>query len=194
MVARKVTKVIVACLFLSLFAFRIWQSTGCASFRSFLFDTNSITAGVEASRQYENNPDSLVSKVLHNKFTVTPHEFFLNFSTLLDPRYLLYLIAPLGLIGAVVSVYCIVSQSIKSGLVFLAVLSGALTYATLFNGSKTDMLILCSLWFLLSFWSLSFFAKTKIRFLVLVLLWLYSIWFFFISWQLPLICNEIFFK
>lgn len=190
---KKLLKIIIGCLFLSLFVFRIWQSTGCASFRPFLFDNQRITTNVESSRQYENNPDGLISKAVHNKVTAAPYEFLLNLSSLFDPRYLLDLIGPLALIGALISIYCVIAQRLKAGLMFLAVLLIAQVWITLFTSSKTDMLILCLLWFLLSFWSLNFFVKSKKRFSVFVLLWLFSVWFFFISWQLPLICNEIFF-
>lgn len=191
---KKLLKIIIGCLFLALLVFRIWQSTGCVSFRSFLFDNQRIITNVETSRQYESNPDGLISKTTHNKFTAAPYEFLLNLSALFDPRYLLDLIGPLALIAAVISVYSIITKGIKTGFVFLVLLLIAQARTTLFASTKTDMLILCLLWFLLSFWSLNFFSKNSVRFLGFMILWFYSVWFFVISWQLPQICNEIFFK
>lgn len=191
---KNMSKIIIVCLLISLFCFRAWQASGCASVRSFLFNNQRIITNVETSRQYENNPDGIVSKATHNKFTSAPYEFLLNLSALFDPRYLLELVSPVVFIGVLISIYSIVTKRKKVGFVFLAILILAQIRTTLFTISKTDMLILCLLWFLLSFWSLNFFAKSKKRFSVFVLLWLYSVWFFFISWQLPQICNEIFFK
>jgi len=191
---KKGLKILLAGLLAGLFCFRIWQSTDCVNFRSFTFDNRRITATVEAGRRYETNPDGLLSKLAHNKFTVAPYEFGLNLSALLDPKYLLDLIGPLGLAAALIAVYYIVSQRSKAGLIYLAVLTLVQILATLFTSSKTDMLILCVLWFLLGFWSLNFFVKTKARLIVFVVLWAYSLWLFFLTWQLPLICNEILFK
>lgn len=190
----KLSKLAVGGLLVVLFAFRIWQSSGCLNFRSFVFDSRRITATVESSRQYETNPNGLLSRLEHNKLTVAPYEFGLNLSALLDPRYLLDLIGPAGLAAALIAIYSIVSQRRRAGLLFLAILLTAQILATLFTSSKTDMLILCVLWFLLGFWSLNFWSLTKKRLFVFLLLWLYSLWFFFISWQLPLLCNEILFK
>lgn len=190
----KLLKLAVGSLLVVLFAFRIWQSSGCVNFRSFAFDKGRITATVESSRQYETNPSGLLSRLEHNKLTVAPYEFGLNLSSLLDPRLILDLVGPAGLAAALIAIYVIVSQRRKTGLIFLAILATAQILITLFTSSKTDMLILCVLWFLLGFWSLNFFTKTKTRLFVFLLLWLYSFWFFFISWQLPQICNEILFK
>ena len=138
---KKLLKTIIFSLFLSLFAFRVWQASGCISFKSFLFDNQRITTNVETSRQYEKNPDGLISRATHNKFTAAPYEFGLNISALLGSKYLLDLIGPLGFAAALIAIYYIITQRLKLGFIYLAILALAQIRATLFTSSKTDMLI-----------------------------------------------------
>ena len=130
---KKLLKTIIFSLFLSLFAFRVWQASGCISFKSFLFDNQRITTNVETSRQYEKNPDGLISRATHNKFTAAPYEFGLNISALLGSKYLLDLIGPLGFAAALIAIYYIITQRLKLGFIYLAILALAQIRATLFT-------------------------------------------------------------
>lgn len=173
---------------------RLWQSTGCVNYLPIKFDSQKIVISVETQRLYDENPNGLIPKAIHNKLTAAPYEFLLALARTLDPAYLLSLIGPLGIVSGLYSIYSIVKNRRKKATFFLFSLLLAHLLSILYLNPKTAMLIIGFLWFLLSLWSISYFIKGKKRLLFFIVLWLYSIWFFFINWHLPQICNEIIFK
>lgn len=178
----------------SLILMRLWQSTGCVNYLPIKFDFQKIVINVETQRLYDENPNGLIPKAVHNKLTATPYEFLLALARTLDPYYLLSLISPLGLVSGSYSIYLILKNRPKKAIFFLFSLIWAHILSILYLNPKTAMLILGFLWFLLSLWSVNYFISAKKRVLIFFILWLYSVWFLLINWQLPQICNEIIFK
>ena len=181
-------------MLLSLMLIRIWQITGCVNYLPINFDLQKIVINVETQRLYDENPNGPVSKAVHNKLTAAPYEFLLALAITFNPAYLLSLIGPLGITSGLYSVFSITKNHSKKAYLFLISLSTAHILSILYLTPKTAMLTLGFLWFLLSLWSVDYFIKGKRRILLFTVLWLYSIWFFFINWELPQICNEIIFK
>lgn len=181
-------------MLLSLILMRLWQSTGCVNYLPIKFDPQKIVINVETQRLYDENPNGLISKAVHNKLTATTHEFLLALAKTFDPSYLLSLIGPLGIVSGSYSIYLILKNRQKKATFFLLFVICAHILSILYLNPKTAMLILDFLWFLLSLWSIHYFIKEKRRVLFFIVLWLFSVWFFFINWQLPQICNEIIFK
>ncbi len=192
MISRK--KTLLLTLLVSIFVFRIWQSTGCLSVFNYKFDPSSIPTIVESQRLSDTDQSSLSSRLIHNKLTVAPNQLLLSLSSTTTPKFLIDLISPLVLISALIATYSIIKNKNKVGLFLLAALACFQVATTLFISSKPAILFLCALWFFLAIWSLDFYVKKTWRTIVFILLWLYSLWFLFINWQMPQICNEIFFN
>lgn len=189
-----VKKVLLSMLLTFIFVFRIWQTTGCLSVFNFKFNPSSISTIVESQRLSDTNQSSLTSRIIHNKLTVAPSQLMLSLSSTLTPKFLIDLVGPLVLISALIAIYLIIKTQNKGGLAFLVTLACFQVATTLFINSKPAILILCALWFFLAFWSLDFYVKKTWMVTIFIFLWLYSFWFLFINWQMPQICNEIFFN
>ncbi len=173
--------------------FRIWQSTGCSGFISHKFKFSDVITTVESQRIYDPNPQSLEAKIFSNKFVVVPRIFLMSYLNYFEPRYLLSLIGPLGLSMLLVSIWVVIQKRIKAGFLhFFAVIAGILFSVYLTSRFNNLIILLCLESF--SIWSVRFFSKNKKRFSVFVILFIVSLWFFFINWQMPGVCNEMFFK
>ena len=189
----KIKKVLIFFV-VALFAFRLWQTTGCKHFSGFYFNHISIKINVEEQRNLDKNSNQLVSKIFHNKVSSTIDQISLSYARTFNPRFILEILGPLGLILALMSF----SKTIKNpksvyGLCVAIVALASLLLILPIDPAKSFYLTAIA-WFCLSILSTADFAKSKLMILTFFVLLLASFWYFALSWQMPLICNEIFFN
>lgn len=178
---------------LTLALFRVWQSSGCKSFISHKFKTIDIVTAVESQRLYDNNASSLEAKIFNNKLLLAPQVFLLAYLQYFQPQYLLSLIGPLGVVMFFSGIWVVIEKRSKKGLFHLFVVLLTIIFSVYINPKLNNLLVLASLESF-SFWSVTLFAKNKARLAIFIALFIISLLFFFINWQLPNVCDGIFFK
>ena len=177
-----------------LFVFRIWQTTGCRHFSGFYFNPISVRINVEEQRNLDKNSNQLTSKIFHNKITGIINQVSLSYAETLNPRFILEILGPLGLIFALVTFSKVIKKpkSIYT-LALIAVSTASLLLILPIDPAKTFYLA-ASTWYIFSLLSVESFTKSNKTIILFLLLLLASFWYFALSWQMPKICNEIFFN
>lgn len=183
----------IVALALTLTLFRVWQSSGCKSFISHKFKTADVVTAVESQRLYDNDASSLEAKIFNNKFLSAPQVFLLAYLPYLEPKYLLSLVGPLGIMMFFTSIWVVLDKRIKKGFLHLLIVLLTVIFSVYTNPKINNMFMLMSFQSF-SFWSVPFFAKNKKRFTCFIIVFVISFLYLFVNWQLPNICSEIFFK
>lgn len=177
-----------------LFTFRLWQTTGCRHFLGFYFNPLSIKINVEEQRGLDNGSNQQFSKFFHNKVSAAVYEISKSYSQTIDPRFLLEILGPVGLVLALISASKVIKKpkSIYT-LSLLSVLTASLLFILPIDPKKTFYIVAFT-WFGFSLISATSLSKSKLSILLFVVLLLASFWYFALSWQMPRVCNEIFFN
>lgn len=178
----------------SLFVYRAWQSTGCTNYIPIRFQTQKVKLEVEQERQYDASANSSTARLFHNKVSSSSHQILLSLFSTLEPRYLLSLVGPLGVAGVMFVLYYGISHNRKVTFIALTLFLVAHGLSVLYLNPKTAMLVLSFLWFSALASGSKGLSKTPRLVVTFALLWLYTLWFFTVNWQLGEICNEIFFN
>jgi len=177
-----------------LFAFRLWQTTGCKHFAGFYFNPISIKINVEEQRNLDVGTDIYLSKFFHNKISSGFYQIARSYVYTFNPRYILEIIGPLGLTLALISFSKIIKnpKSVYT-LVCAAVVLSSLLLILPIDPKKTFYInAIC--WFIFSICSAHTFSGSKRKLILFCILLVISFWYFAFSWQEKAICNEIFFN
>lgn len=177
---------------ITLFAARLWQTTGCVDFQSYVFNPIAITINVESQRKFDD--DHLSQKIFHNKVTATGQEAGHSYSKLLEPRYILQVVGPLGLLMLVSSVYKAVVANRKLIKIHLVLLLLSPLLVITYVHPKLALYLMFLALSTFSLWSMPIFVKNKSAMLIFALFWLGTLLFFALNWRMAAICSQMVFK
>lgn len=187
-------KILFIIVLVSLFSFRIWQTTGCKKFLSFYFNPISIKISVETDVNTDLGVDRNISRFFHNKVTGGIFGLSESLALTFQPRLLVEFLGPLSLILVVIAFLEVFKK--RQYLVkfhFAIVLTASFIAISTLN-SKISFFLLAMSWYSFSLWGLVFFMKTKLVKIAFIFLAVLSFWYFIFGWQMNTICNEIFFN
>ena len=179
-------------LLVGIFAFRLWQTSGCKDFRNFHLNPLEVKITVESQRTFDSS-SGLAARIFHNKiidgFFITSQNYFQAFEANL-------LISTAGLVGIFCMIWWMAKMFGKTApfahltAVYVLVSSIALT---IYDQKVSFYNFILSL-YLFSLAAV-FHSKITFRFaLIFLFLLILTILQFLYSWQLPQICNEISFS
>ncbi|OGD83118.1 hypothetical protein A2165_01920 [Candidatus Curtissbacteria bacterium RBG_13_40_7] len=177
-----------------IFAFRIWQTTGCQNFKSYHFNPLSIKINVEEQTGIDVAVDRNISRFFHNKISAGIFELTKSFASIYKSRLLVEILGPVGLILTIFGLYDILKKKKIVGLIHIIVILTSSSTAIFIPNSKTSFYILAFSLYSFSFWGHSWFAKPLILRAFFILLAVLTFWYFLFNWQMPNICDEIYFK
>lgn len=182
---------LIVILTLCLPMFRFWQMTGCNNFivgNSFM---RSVVLEVETQRLYD--ADAAVAKFFHNKLFAVPHVIALDAAKYFEPKYLFDTVGPLILVMSAISAALIVKRKIILGYVNIAMIAALSVFG---RWLLPPMLVftLNALYLSLAAFSFPYILKNRKRIFLYGLMWVFTLWYFFINWKLGTFCNEVIFK
>lgn len=179
-------------LLLALYGVRFWQTTGCVAFRGHYFNPLAVVIRVETDRKLDDQPAE--QKVFHNKITATISELTNSYTQVIDPRFIIQLIGPLGLVLFVWALYIVLAK--RSRLQLIHLVSIFVVSALALTSFRPEIVFYLLFGFLTSFtfWSLKPIAKSKKQVAIFLLLLLFTLWFFAINWRMDLVCNQMLYK
>ncbi|OGD93651.1 hypothetical protein A2697_01540 [Candidatus Curtissbacteria bacterium RIFCSPHIGHO2_01_FULL_41_44] len=187
-------KIFFTILLFALFGFRIWQTTGCRQFASFYFNPLAIKINVEEQVSLDSSLNRSVSRFFHNKLTIGIFEITKSYMQTFEPRFSLETLGPLGLILILTALFKVVKAPNIVGITHLLIVLIVSVFAILPVKPQTSFYILAVTRFSVAFWGLDYFLRTKPLAILFFGLGFLTLWYFSISWQMPTICNEIFFN
>lgn len=185
-------KFLIIITLITVYAFRLWQTSGCKQFVGFYFNPLSIKISVESQVNLDQSMSRQLSRLFHNKVTAGIFEFSKAFSFPFDTKFLMEILGPIGLVLVVLAIF----EALKArNLLNFAHLSLPPIFSAISLTSLSPKIVFYLL--ALTWYSLAF-KGTMSRSRVLVPLFLILIpltfWYFLFSWQIPTICHEIFFN
>lgn len=175
-------------------SFRIWQTTGCRQFESHYFNPISIKINVESQVGVDVGVNRNIARFFHNKATTGIFEMTKSYISTLEPRFLLEILGPLGAMLVLVSATLALKKRQILTLVHLASLLAASSLLILPKYSKESFYLVALLWYGFSFWGIRYLMETRIKITLFIILVPLTLWYFTFSWQMPMICHEIFFN
>lgn len=186
-------KVTLALILIALFAFRLWQTTGCKNFNSFRLNPLAIKINVESQRNIDQKSSNLISKIFHNKVSTGLFEETKNYLSLFNPNLIISLVGPIGLISLILAIIRGLNKRNRAIFASLAYVFLSAFLATKLDPKQGILNFAFSL-YLFCFWAISAFSASFKMMAVFIFLAIFSFWYFSFDWQMPLICNEIFFN
>ncbi len=187
-------KILALTILILLFAFRMWQTTGCRQFKSFRFNPLAIIIGVEAGVSSDKGVNRTISRFFHNKVSVGTYEVLNSFVDTFSPNFFLELFGPIGVVIAFSTLQTSVIKKRKLELLSLAIIIIFSTLALFIFNPKTAFYLLAISWYALILLSSFSFLRNKLLFFIFIFLAFFTFWYFTFSWQLSAICHEIFFN
>ena len=178
-------------ILVSLFSFRIWQTTGCRQFKSFYLNPQSVTIKVEEDVGTDRGIDRNISRFFHNKLQTAVILTSHSVSSTIDARMLLEILGPLGLISIIISLYVVIKHKNLIGISHLIAVLIASAWAIISTNSKQGFYLYSLGLYSFCFWSAKVLAKKSINVIILAI---FTFWFFTFSWQLNSFCHDIFFN
>lgn len=187
-------KFALASMLVIIFAFRLWQTTGCLEFVNYSFKPISVKLNVESQISVDGELDRNIARIFHNKISVTFYEIGKTYSRNFGPKELAQILGPIGLVSVIVAIaYNVKKRNLKVISASVLVLISA-TLRILPFDSKLSFYIWALTLYLFAFFSVDFWAKNNIRKVLFLFLVFFSLWDFIFSWQMETICHEIFFN
>ena len=185
-------RVLLVILVITVFAFRLWQTTGCKKFTDFHFQPISVKADVESAINVDSG-GKIVPRFFHNKITYGLFDFSKTYFLTLQPSYLLELLGPVGLVLSVLAVPKAVYFKSKILLFNLfMILLFSLFLISSFN-PKIAFYLLALSWYAFSINSLEKVTKKNLLIFILILIPVTFLYYLY-TWRMHLICNEILFN
>lgn len=178
----------------TLFAFRIWQTTGCRHFAGFYFNPLTIVINVESQRSLDEDSKNSTPRFFHNKLTAGIFEYTKTYFSAFNPRFLLELLGPVGIVAVFFGVKNVVERRRTFGIFHLILILIASFIATLAISPKTAFFLIAFSWYSFTFQGIANFLTRKTYLAMFILLVPITLWYFFVSWQMPAICHDIFFN
>ncbi len=113
---------------------------------------------------------------------------------MIDPSFLLEVLGPAGFLLLILSPVEIFRSKRKLGFIHLIAVLGVLVLSLRPVSPKIAFWAISLSLYTFSLWGIGAVVKNKyISFLFIILIF-YSLWYFAINWQMPALCNEIFFN
>ena len=190
----KTKKILIVIFLIFIYLFRIWQTTGCRQFRGFYFNPLSIKINVESQIGTDININRNVSRFFHNKISAGIHEIVKSYALTLEPRLLLEILGPVGISLVAISIFCVFKNKAMLKFTHLLIVLATSFILILPVPPKTPFYLNAVAWYSFSFWGIGFFLKKGIFQILFITLLMMTFWYFSFSWQIPAICNEIFFN
>ena len=187
------SKVFIIILIL-IFSFRIWQTTGCRHFSGFQFNPLSIKINVESQTNTDLGLNRNISRFFHNKVSTGLFELTKSYASIYQPRFLLEVLGPLGLILVLFGLLNIFRKKKALGFTHLTFILFTSLITIFRPGPKISFYILASSWYSFSFWGISHFTKSLLLRTLFIFLAFLTLWYFIFSWQMSRVCNQIFFN
>ena len=172
----------------------MWQTTGCKHFSGFYFNPLSIKINVESQTSLDPPGQKAISRIFHNKLVATPYEVSKSLAQTVDPKFLLDVLGPAGLSFLILSLVEIFKAQRLLGYIHLGTVIAILVFSQTSVSPKIAFWLISLSFYSLSFWGVKTVAKNKYAGFFLMVLIFYSLWYFAINWQMPGVCNEIFFN
>lgn len=177
-----------------MFSFRLWQSSGCKSLNGLFFNPLSVKISVETQTNFDPPDQKLISKFFHNKAIAFPFEFTKSFFKILEPQFLLDILGPAGIILILFAIIETFKNKNKFGFGHLFIVIAAFLISLTSIPPKKDFLMIVLSSYSFSLWGIKPLSLNRLNSFLFVMLIFLTIWFFIINWQMPKICNEIFFN
>ncbi|MDO8487453.1 MAG: hypothetical protein Q7S45_04115 [Candidatus Curtissbacteria bacterium] len=163
-------------------------------FNGFYFNPLSVKINVESQTGLDPSGQKVISKIFHNKIVTFPFEASKSFAKTIDPGFLLEVLGPAGFLLLILSPVEIFRRKRKLGFIHLTVVLAVLIFSLRPISPKIAFWAVSISFYTLSLWGIGAVVKNKyISFFFIVLIF-YSLWYFAINWQMPALCNEIFFN
>ena len=185
---------IFAVILVLIFAFRIWQSSGCRQFLGFHFNPLSIKITVESQTALDTQINRSIARFFHNKVSVGLFEFTKSYVSVFSPRFFLEILGPVGLILFILGITNIFRKKVLLGFMHLLIVMLIPLIVILWSNPRISFYILAISLFSLTFWGISQAAKTKSTRVLFLFLFFITFWYLLFSWQMPRVCNQIFFN
>src|SRR3989344_1334122 len=167
-----------------IFTFRIWQTIGCKRFVDYKFIPLSVKINVESQTALDYNLNRSTSRIFHNKISATFYELSKSYLATFRPNFLLETLGPIGLLSFIFAIYWLIRN--KNAILFgHLVLVLLLPLLLMFISSpRNNFYILALSRYSFSFWGIGYFTKTFLSKFLLIILFIYSIYYFLFSWQM----------
>jgi len=186
-------KLILVILATLVFSFRIWQSTGCQEFFSFHFNPLIIKINVESQVLLDSALERNISRFFHNKVTVGVFEVTKSFVFTFNPRFLLGILGPAGLVLITLNFYKLFNKrNIINTSLFGLVLAVSF-FNIIFTSPKFFFYLAAISWYLFALTAINYLTSLKSKVILIVLIFL-TFWYFIFSWEMNAICQRIFFR
>lgn len=181
-------------LVLLAFSFRLWQTTGCKNFLPFKFDPASVKMNVEEAVNTDLNQNRDISRFFHNKASTGLFEITKSYTKVLDTKLLLEILGPIGIVLLILAIKNTFKNANKIVQIHFALLLITPLFVMVYKNPKTAFYSLAFILYSFSLWGLNLKKTNRLCSLLFVLATVATFWYFAFSWQLPTICNEIFFN
>ena len=188
------TRFLASLIIICLFAFRIWQTTGCRQFSSFYFNPLSIKINVESNIASDLGIERNISRFFHNKVTSGIFELTKSFTSTFNLRFLLELLGPLGLILTVSMIIRIIKKREITAIGHFGIILVASMVAIVPVNPKTAFSLFALAWYSFAARGIAYFSQGVKFWIIFIALSLFSFRYFIYSWQMLTICNDIFFN
>lgn len=164
-------------------------------FNGFYFNPLSVKINVESQISLDPPSQKAISKIFHNKIVTFPFEVLKSFAKTIDPGFLLGILGPAGFLLLILAPFEIFrGKKRKLGTIHLTLVLAALIFSLGPISPKIAFWVISLSLYTFSFWGISAAVKNKYVSFLFVVLIFYSLWYFAINWQMPTLCNEIFFN
>jgi len=186
-------KKVLLILVIALYAFRIWQSTGCKNYLHDKFSTQNVKITVEEQVGIDKGINRQFSRFFHNKLSSGFFEVAKTFAKPFEPKALIGIFGPLGI---VLTLYALMGITKKAPLIrfHFALVTIVIFLSTFVSNSKMAFYIVALSLYTFSLWGINPFVKKRIAQVLFLSLFILSLWYFSFNWQMTGICNEIFFN
>ncbi|OGD88718.1 hypothetical protein A3I53_03895 [Candidatus Curtissbacteria bacterium RIFCSPLOWO2_02_FULL_40_13b] len=188
------TKFVLILLIVLIYAFRLWQTTGCKQFIDYSFIPLSVKINVESQTATDTGINRTVARFFHNKVSVGIYESSKTYLSTFSPKLLFETLGPVGVVLLIFGIYEISQKKSFLGVIhFLGVLTIPL-FAIIFSFPKLEFYVLTLSRYSFSLWGINKAAKSTLHVSILLALVYLTFWYFIFNWQMKSVCNNIFFN
>ncbi len=187
-------KLVLILLIVSVYAFRMWQTTGCKQFIDYSFIPLSVKINVESQTATDTDIERTVARFFHNKASAGLYEFGKSYLSTFTPKLLFETVGPVGVVLLILGIVEITRKKRFWSLVHFLTFLAVPLYAIIASSSKLEFYLLALSRYTFSLWGIGRLAKSAQSIFILVALSYLTIWYFIFNWQLKSVCNNIFFN
>ena len=179
---------------LLIFAFRLWQATGCKNFTDYRFNPLSVKINVESQTAVDTKINRTIARFFHNKVSAFLYEFSKTYLSTFSPKLLFETLGPVGVVLFILGIFEISQKKRFLGVAhFLGILILPL-FAIISSFPKLEFYVLTLSRYSFSLWGINKAAKSTLHVSILLALVYLTFWYFIFNWQMKSVCNNIFFN